>query len=273
MSSKGAKPRAAAIKTSVVTITPKMAFEWLKKNTRNRPPSPMVVERYAEQMKSGEWTLTGDPIRFSDVGVLLDGQHRLAACVLADKPFQSVVVRGVTPDAFNDIDQGYKRTLAHMFARDRKPHYVALAAAAGFVWRYRNGMRKQAIGIDEGYRVLMSCKSLQRCVGIARAFPRAICPLTMPIISALMALTVEIHGEKCIEFWWAVGTSEGLKPGSPQYVLYRRLREVACDETISRDAAPALAIKAFNAWIGGAATLRGLKYDPAVESFPEIAGR
>lgn len=259
------------MKTRVVKITPKMAYDWLQKNVRNRPPAPKVVERYADAMKSHQWSLTGDPIRFTDAGVLIDGQHRLAACVLCGVSFESVVVTGVMPDAFNDIDQGYKRTLGHMFARDRKKNYIILAAAAGFVWRYRNGMGKGAIAIDDGYKVLSSCKPLQRCSNAVTKFPRAICPLPRPIIAALMAMTIDRHGEKAAEFWHQVGSSEGLVAGSPQHMLYRRLREVASDESVSRDAAPALAIKAFNAWISGVKTLRCLKYDPAVEPFPEIA--
>lgn len=259
------------MRTRVVTVTPKMAFDWLKKNVRNRPPSPAVVERYAESMEAGKWSLTGDPIRFTEAGVLIDGQHRLAACVLCGVAFKSVVVDGVQPDAFNNIDQGYKRTLGHMFARDRKKNYVVLAAAAAFVHRYRNGMGKSAIAIEDGYKVLSSCRSLQRCTNIARTFPRSICPLTHPIIAALMSLTVEKHGDRALEFWKQVGTTEGLIAGSPQHMLYRRLREVASDETVGRDAAPALAIKAFNEWIGGAKKIRCLKFDPASEAFPEIA--
>jgi hypothetical protein len=222
-------------------------------------------------MKADRWTLTGDPIRFSVDGVLLDGQHRLAACVAAQKSFMTVVIEGIKPDAFNSIDQGVKRGLGHMFARDRKSNYCILAAAVGFVARYRDGMSKSAMTIDQGYEVLRSCKSLERCADIAANFPRAVCPLTKPIICGLMALTVEKHGDKALEFWRQVGSSENMAAGSPQHLLYRSLREVASDETVSRDAAPALAIKAFNAWIGGAKKLARLKYDPAVEQFPEIA--
>ena len=258
------------MKTKVVKVTPKLAYDWLQKNARNRPPAPKVIERYAAAMKAGGWSLTGDPIRFTEAGVLIDGQHRLAACVLCGVPFESVVVTGIKPDAFNDIDQGYKRTLGHMFARDRKKNYIILAAAVGFVWRYRNGMDKGAIGIDDGYKILASCKPLQRCANLASNFPRAICPMPKPIIAALMALSIERHGEKAVEFWHQVGSSEGLVAGSPQHMLYRRLREVASDESVSRDAAPALAIKAFNAWAAGSKTLRSLRYDPASEAFPEI---
>ena len=259
------------MKSRVVNITPKMAYEWLQKNVRNRPPAQVVIERYAAAMKSGKWTLTGDPIRFTDAGVLVDGQHRLAACVLSNASFKALVVTGIEPDAFNDLDQGYKRSLGHMFARDRKKNYVILAAAVGFISRYRSGMNKNALSIGDGYKILASCRALQRCANEASNFPRSLCPLPKPIIAALMAMSVDRHGEKAVEFWKQVGTSEGLVAGSPQHTLYRRLREVASDESISRDAAPALAIKAFNAWIAGATTLRSLKYDPAVEAFPELA--
>lgn len=66
----------------VVTITPAMAQSWLKRNSGNRPLKHSHVLRLAKAIGAGGWKLTGDPIRFSETGKLIDGQRRLRACKL-----------------------------------------------------------------------------------------------------------------------------------------------------------------------------------------------
>ena len=44
------------------TVTPEIAYTWLERNTCNRNVIQLVVDRYARDMKSGRWHLTGDPV-------------------------------------------------------------------------------------------------------------------------------------------------------------------------------------------------------------------
>lgn len=103
--------------TSIVeTITPEIAREYLKFNVTNRPLRQKTVCKYAKQMKNGEFMLNGEAIVFSDGGSLLNGQHRLNACVQAGVSFQSVVVRGIPFETFHTIDIGKPRTTADVFS-------------------------------------------------------------------------------------------------------------------------------------------------------------
>jgi len=64
------------------TITPQQARHWLEhNNNHNRHLNPTTVKKYASDMREGNWQMNSMPIVFSDTGQLLDGQHRLAACV------------------------------------------------------------------------------------------------------------------------------------------------------------------------------------------------
>lgn len=74
------------IQSKVVDVTPRIAEAWLKKNTKNRSIRKHLLERYASDMRSGLWKLTGEPIIFNCDGTLIDGQHRLQSVVLAEKP-------------------------------------------------------------------------------------------------------------------------------------------------------------------------------------------
>lgn len=101
----------------VVTVTPKIAAGWLGQMVANRPLSQHKAIEYAESMDRGDWVLNGETVKFDDKGCLIDGQHRLQACVLAGKPFRTYVVRGISdPKAFSTIDTGKLRSNADIFA-------------------------------------------------------------------------------------------------------------------------------------------------------------
>lgn len=103
------------ITSNVKTITPEYANQLLLKNTSNRPINKATVESYTSQIISGMWKLNGEPIIISDEDTLLDGQHRLNACVKANKPIQAVIVTGVPKDVFATIDTGRVRTTGDIF--------------------------------------------------------------------------------------------------------------------------------------------------------------
>lgn len=103
-----------AVTSTVETITPQKAVEYLQHNTDNyRKLSSSIVRGYAEDIRNGKWQLNGDTIVFSEDGKLKNGQHRLAGIVLAKKPIQCVVVRGVD-NSVDIFDVGSKRTVNQM---------------------------------------------------------------------------------------------------------------------------------------------------------------
>lgn len=97
------------IEAKVQTITPKMATHWLENTTLQRPISQKHVEWLAAQMKAGTFAVNGESIVLNGDKVL-DGQHRLWACVEANVPFKSLVVEGVDEDSFATIDTGRTRS-------------------------------------------------------------------------------------------------------------------------------------------------------------------
>ena len=91
-------------------ITPDKALELLKFNKRNRGLRKPLVMFYTDQMIKGLWKFNGEPIIFADGGLLLDGQHRLAAVVKSKKEQKFIIVEGIDPDTFDTIDTGAIRT-------------------------------------------------------------------------------------------------------------------------------------------------------------------
>jgi len=74
------------------TVTPGMAKQWLT-NALPMQLSERQINDYAHLMRTGQWTIhAGSPIRFDNSGRLVDGQHRLHACILADTNFNTPIV-------------------------------------------------------------------------------------------------------------------------------------------------------------------------------------
>lgn len=87
-----------------ILIAPEMAMRLLEHNSLNRPLSQAHVERIASQILHGKWRFNGDTIKIAEGGDILDGQHRLWAIIEAKAPVETMVVTGISPDAFATID-------------------------------------------------------------------------------------------------------------------------------------------------------------------------
>lgn len=98
------------ITMAIETITPEIAQIYLTRNIVNRKPSKRTINCYADDMKNGRWQLNGDGIRFDVENHLIDGQHRLLACIKSGKSFDTLVVRGLPSSSFATIDNGKARS-------------------------------------------------------------------------------------------------------------------------------------------------------------------
>lgn len=105
------------METRLTLVTPAMAREWLERNRDNRPLRPGVVDGFLQAYRRGEWKITHQGIAFSKSGRLLDGQHRLT--FISELPDKTVVPMNVSSDleedAFDCIDQGFKRTVSDLY--------------------------------------------------------------------------------------------------------------------------------------------------------------
>lgn len=97
------------MRAEIIKITPEMAQQMLTYNSSNRKLRNHIVKLYAKQMLDGDWHLTGQGITFGKNGQLLDGQHRLSAIVLANKPIDMLVVRDA--NVVPTYDCGLKRSV------------------------------------------------------------------------------------------------------------------------------------------------------------------
>jgi hypothetical protein len=100
----------------IVTFTPGLSELILDRiNSNNRNQRPGNIKRFAAAMSSDNWLITGDTIKFSKKGFLLDGQNRLASSVRSQRSFRTHVVFGIADDAFDRIDSNAVRTNSDTF--------------------------------------------------------------------------------------------------------------------------------------------------------------
>lgn len=135
-------------------ITPQKAEEYLQMNLENRPVSKDTVAIYADMMKRGKWHLNGESITFTPEGELLNGQHRLKACVLAGVPFTSTVTRGIPKEEFKTIDCGRTRKMSQLIGMQGTKHYVIVASTFNMAQALIKGVRisdRNAVKKGAGY--------------------------------------------------------------------------------------------------------------------------
>jgi hypothetical protein len=125
----------------VVEITPRVAqFALRETNKRNRPISVRKIISYSKDMRSNNWSLTGETIKFGKDGLLKDGQHRLEACIRADTPFKTHACFGIDPEVFQHIDIGKKRDGSDTLAMMGVQNYGRASTIIKMIIAYEAGM-------------------------------------------------------------------------------------------------------------------------------------
>lgn len=214
---------------SVIFVTPDMAERWLKLNNRqNRKLNEKVIKAYARDMGSGAWLLTGEGIKFSTEGDLLDGQHRLVAIVRTGVTVPMFVMRGVAPEAQTVMDTGRKRTAADDLSIHGERFSSTLAATI-----------KLALGIEANVSdpnkyepthteirdFLNAHPEIRSAVEFTRQLARrADCPPAVAAYSYYVLGKIDLF--QAANFWVALADKVELKSGDPVIALANRFAEM-----------------------------------------------
>lgn len=215
-------------------ISPAHAEELLSLNTdedyKNRPAGEHTIARYARAIKEGRWALTGEPIILSSDGVLLNGQHRLYACVRSGCDFETLVVFGIDRETFKFMDRGMKRTASHVFSIEGVPNATLMAAAMMWVYRITNlnGFAVAPSNALENEQLLdlyYENDGLQRSAWVANAIKREGESLISPsLMTALHFLFAQKNRAMADDFMSKVVTGIGIEAASdPEHQIRKWL--------------------------------------------------
>lgn len=217
------------VKVTRKNITPQVAENLLDNlYERQRAVKPQVVKRYAEAMRNGEWLTTGDTIKLSEDGKVMDGQHRLRAIVESGFTLEgAIIIQGVDEDAFNVMDQGRPRTFADWLTSDGVGKTAnALAAAVNATFRYKyNSKFTVGGGVKPGINLLIQTyrdenieRWVTRGIELGRTFSFPSAPLIAFLYVAELSQAANVE-----EFAEALLKGEGLAATHPAYLARQAL--------------------------------------------------
>lgn len=126
------KDKANLPKSEMRVITPQIATAWLNitkaSGFQNRAVKPKLLEKLCQDLTNNQWILNGEAIIRDKEGVVIDGQHRLLACIRTGKSFPSMVTSNVERKAFSTIDCGCARTPAQVLRMEGVKYPKTVAA-------------------------------------------------------------------------------------------------------------------------------------------------
>lgn len=260
------------MRASLVTITPEMAKEMLKKNIKNRPVNRQHLEFLTQEIKQGRFVVNGDTICMN-CDRLIDGQKRLMAVVAAGMPITTWLIEGVDASAFVTKDIGQRRSLGDTLSLEGETNAKLLAGTLCWIDRYITGRvfdkntytNTDILGLLQKYPDAR--KSLSGCHHTKHLIPRS-------LLAACHYLFSQKHPELAEWFVSTLISGQGMTEGQPIYVLRERLmRNCLAKAKISTPYIMALTIKAWNAEFYGKkiACLRFRESGDTPEDFPVIA--
>lgn len=247
------------------TVTPEIALAWLGYVDNPRPIDQPTLAVYARDMRNGHWIENDESIKWSDeepIPKMIDGEHRLRACVLAGVPFTTRVAVGVPREAARTFDLGRRRSLGSILAINMGERYANhLASCATILWRWR---QSPATVIDTRLR-----PSLHDVIDTIEANPglrtsvelihgsfaksaRLARSATVPVLIHHEG-TLSQGPDKATAFIEQIHRGSGIRPGDPAYALREKLIKLKGERNVRFSQHEMLAywIPAWNAFAFG----------------------
>lgn len=269
-------------KVSTLTISPQDAAIILERHNRNnRKIDPRRVDQWRMAIERGNWVLNGTTVSFDQNCDLVDGQHRLKACVESGKSIVVIVVTGLIPEASrHTVDVGKPRSTGDVLEMSGVSDGIMVCAVTRALHRIRkchregtgtHGRYDESADIRDAAHVKRLAMSEIVLIRDAISVVRGINTKWIALSSAA-ALYVEFSYQASTDaaagFWVAVKTGASLDVSDPRLLLRNRLQESGGAQrtgrvslnramTLSRtDLKERLAIHAWNRWISGSGCSR-----------------
>lgn len=271
-----------AFGSEVVTITPKMAEQLLEQNTRNRNISLTNLELVKAALERGEWELNGEAIKIAKDGTILDGQHRLWACLDTEISFPTLVIYGLNADVQETMDTGKSRSIPDLLALRGYTNVSKVAAVGRGIVRYEAYGLKTALRTSTGTNVVTNKQVVDYIESnrdyvyelVKKASRLRVVGLPDSMAGLLMHVLNQIDQDDADYFFQCLESGAGLSAVDPIYVLRESLRRIMDNVSESRRDnvyRAALVIKAWNKYRMGDET-KQLRFRPGganPEAFPE----
>jgi hypothetical protein len=258
-------------------ITPTRAKQLLEANIKNRLVKSKRVDMYANDIVNGRWKEhTGESIKISETGLILDGQHRLHAIIQANKAIVMLVISGLEDSVFDVIDTGSSRNASDAFKiSDIKhgntiPSIIAMynlleegkKAKVGVNQKATNAMLIEQYYCDEDFWQNIAKESHQ----MYQTFAKILAP---SFIGGFYAHFYKINSENAELFMKQLTTGMDVTNKTISLLRNRLMQDKMSVRKINPTVKMALIIKTWNCFVKGE-TLKTLSYDPILHKFPQV---
>jgi len=242
------------MKTEVRMVSPDGARQMLKRNGNNRAVSKKHINFLSNEMKKGNWLFDGAPIRFSEGGVLLDGQHRLNAVIDSDTTQQFLIVTGIEHEAFKVMDTGKNRNAGDIMSIEGIKYPNQTAATIRIIIKMKNGVTSNGGGNKPSNTEVLdfynNTPQIIRFVSEAQKlyleFDRIVSLSTIAAFKYLMAERSIIHSE---DFWNKLCTGISLdSTPSIKHLRSKLIRDKIARAKLSATEKNAIIILSWNAF-------------------------
>lgn len=261
-------------------ITPSRAKELLEANINNRRVKAEVVIRYAQDMLAGRWKQdTGETMKISKSGIVLDGQHRLYAIVKANKPIFFHIAYGIDDSVSDVLDTGSGRSASDVFRLNRINNDSSIPSIMQTSYLLKNGhftsgqknMRLTNAQLLQKYyenEILWQdiCKKSHNWyLSFAKILAKS-------FIGGFYSVFKEIDLDLAEQFMNELCT--GINVSNETMLLLRNkfMQDKMSQRKISPSLRTIFMIKAWNCFVKGI-VLKKLAFDSDRESYPKILGK
>jgi hypothetical protein len=228
-------------------------------------------------MRDGRWMVSCDAVGFDTDGRLVNGQHRLSAVIASETPAALLVVRGLSPDVFEVLDTGKKRSASDALAILGYENYTVLASAGRLFTNYLKFGRLSGSIVTtaaENEEVVETVQAFPHLQDSARLLVRykndLIGIASASVLTFVHAIYAQTHRAEADEFMEKLATGHGIGDGEPVGVLRNQLIRAALtgNTKLDRDALLALVVRALNMTIADR-RVRQIRYSPSQQDFPQ----
>lgn len=218
---------------SVIKVDKELAKLMLERNVMNRAISKPKMDQYRISMNNGDWSMTGDTIKFDNQNNLIDGQKRLMALIESNvNDVAFMICAGLDRnEVFTKIDRGQNRTAAN----DLEFLGVQNSTLISTMIKNITLFKKQSYGDRGGSSRVMTRKEmidfhmehkdlLQKRASTAGSFYKKSGCLVKPgIIASLYYMFAEKSEEAAKDFFDKFATGFNLDADSPILVLRNKI--------------------------------------------------
>lgn len=235
-------------------ITPLQAKEWLGTNFNNRRLNERSIAKLIGALERNEWNVNGETIKFDVDGNLIDGQHRLWACLQSNTGLRSLVVRDLPRKVQETVDTGKPRTVANILGMRGYANSHSLASATNMTMKYYlSEVTSSRLTYTEAQKTsfLEDTPELIEGTKMAGAL-RKIVTANPTVMATAWVIFNDIDAEACGRFFDSLRSGAGLSEHDPILVLRNR---IASERSSKRKLEPedwlAYFIKTWNDWRTG----------------------